>query len=184
LLAVSIGLPGEARRELIMKREFSYEGVWVLIVCYACVFASMPRGLLTGLVAGAMGVDSGDHSALGYLREYVANGACAAGVLLIVCVFAAAVWKRYPLWTTMGVFGAWSLLTSQIIVAFKILWRCLNLTIPSQASALFEDHTLQTSTMWTGYLSGTAILLALSIARWPNSRSHVAGDRAQADSDQ
>jgi hypothetical protein len=184
LWPASGGLPGEARCELVMNREPSFKDVWVLIVCGLCVLAAMPRGPLTGFVAGAMGVDRGDHSALGYLRADVAQGACAAGALLVVCVFAATVWKRCPQRTTTGVFFAWFVLMPQIIFAFRILWRCLDLTDPKHADALLQDSELLPAAGWAGSYSGVAILLVLSCAQWLISRRRAAGDRVPVGSAQ
>jgi hypothetical protein len=68
----------------------------------------------------------------------------------------------------------------QIIFAFKILWRCLNLTDPKHADALLQDATLLPAAGWAGYYSGAAILLVLSGAQWLISRRRAAGDRAPA----
>jgi hypothetical protein len=166
------------------KRESIYEGVWVLIVSNLCAIAALRGGPLNGFVAAASGVDREDGSALGYLRQYAADGASGAVALLVVCVIAATVWKRYSRWTAASFFTAWVMLTPQIFFALAILWRCLNLVSPTQASALLKDKTMQSSAMWTGYLLGVALLLALSIASWPSSRRPGTGDSAQADSDQ
>jgi hypothetical protein len=183
-MAAVVGLPDGARRELIMNRKVSYEGGWVFIVCSLCVLAGLHGSPLRDLVDGALGVDRGDHSSVGYLRGKVANGACAAGVLLVVCVFAATVWKRYVYWPMAGAFGAWFVLMPQIIYALALLWRCLNLTSQTQASALLQDKELLPSAGTAGCYSGIAILLVLSGAHWLYSRHRAAGDRAQADSNQ
>ena len=74
-------------------------------------------------------------------------------------MFAATVWKRYPQCTTVGVGGAWFVLTPQIIFAFAILWRCLNLTEPTQADALLQDDKLLPSAMWAGCYSAMALMV-------------------------
>jgi hypothetical protein len=164
-----------------MKREFSFKGFWVLIVCdLIASAAAWPTSPLRGLVAAAFGANRSEHSPVGYLRGYVANGACATGALFVVCVFAAMVWKRYPQCTTVGVCSAWVILTPQIIIAFAILWRCLNLASPTQAGSLLEDATLPPSAMWAGCYSGMALMLVLWCAQWLSSRRRAADDRPQA----
>jgi len=153
-----------------MKREFSFKGVWVLIVCDLIA------------TAAAFGANLSEHSPVGYLRGYVANGAYATGALFVVCVFAAMVWKRYPQWTTAGVGSAWVILTPQVIFAFAILWQCLILTEPAQANTLLQDDKLLPSAMWAGCYSGIALMVALWCAQWLSSRRRAADDRAQAGS--
>jgi hypothetical protein len=167
-----------------MNRESTFKGVWVLIVCWLCVLVAMPRGPLPGLVARALGVDPSEHSPVGHLREFVANGACAMGALLVVCIFAATVWKRYARWTSSGVIMAWFILTPQIIFAAEILWRCLNLTEPTQAGAALADDKLLPAAVWAGGYSAIAIWVVLRCAQWFKSRHRAAGDRVQVGSDQ